>query len=268
MDSLTFTNSLVRFDKNGLYNTNYRKDLINNIKTVDAYFSFNWKLDFKEFKILREQLPSNDNNILMDLLESSFDIFNENGGDCKMEIDKAYELIEHQIFEKLYDREDCQKAFHSLDLYFISEIYRSLQMEKKVVSRAFSIVCMINAIKSKGRKGYTDYILVDESQDLTFAQLELLRLSAKEALILAGDTNQSIYLKESSLNDLPFKIKHFKLSENYRNTYEIKTLATSYLNSFKDPLSLKKVVYEKKTNGLRPRLFKCTDVNSTIDLAN
>jgi hypothetical protein len=263
---LTFTNSLVRFDKNGLFNTNYRKDLIKKIKTIDGYFSFNWNLDFKDYKILRDQLPSNDNNILFELLESSIDIFNENGGDCKIPIDKAYNLIEHQIFERLYDRDDCQKAFSSLDLYFISEIYRSLQIEKKVVSKAFSIVCMINAIKSKGRKGYTDYILVDESQDLTLAQIELLRLSAKKALILAGDANQSIYLKESSLTDLPFSIKRFKLSENYRNTYEIKTLAASYLDSFKDSTSLKKVVYEKKATGLRPRLFKCSDVNSTIDL--
>lgn len=263
---LTYTNSLVRFDKNGLQNTKFQSDIIKNIKTVDSYFSYNWKLDFMDFKILREMSSQTDNKILMDLLKKSIEIYNENGGECKITTKEAFDLIEHYIFERLFNKEDCQRFFQSLDLYFISEIYRSLQIEKKVVSRAFSIVCMIEAFKCKGRKGYTDYILVDESQDLTLAQLELLRLSAKKALILAGDANQSIYLTESSLDDLPFCIKHYKLSENYRNTYEVKTLADSYLNSFKSETSIKRVVYEKKTNGLRPRLFKCHDVISTMDL--
>jgi hypothetical protein len=263
---LTYTNSLVRFDKNGLYETNYSKELIRNIKTIDAYFSFNLQLDFKDYKILRVQIPSKENNILISLLERAMSIYKENGGECSLSSNDAFMIIEHQIFENLYDRETCQKVYHSLDLYFISEIYKSLQLDNKVLSKAFSILCMIEAIKSKGRNGYTDYILVDESQDLTLAQIELLRISARKALILAGDVNQSIFVNKSCLVNLPFNFKHYKLNENYRNTYEIKTLADAYLDSFNDVVSLKKVVYEKKSNGLRPRLFKCGDVNSTIDL--
>lgn len=262
---LTYTNSLVRFDKDGLINTDYKKNLLKNIKTIDAYLSFNLRLGFSDFTVLRDQIGSDDNNYLLKLLDRSISIFNENGGDWHLSNEQTYYLIEYQIFDNLYDKDTCKEHFDSLDIYYIGEIFKSLQIQNKVLSRAFSIICMIDVIKGKNIDGYTDYILVDEAQDLTLAQIELLRLSAKKALILAGDINQSIYLKNSCINDLPFKMKKFKLDENYRNSYEIKTLSNAYLDSFKDAVSIKNVVYEKKNNGLKPRLFKCSNVSSTVD---
>ncbi len=77
-----------------------------------------------------------------------------------------------------------------------------------------------------------DNIFIDESQDLSSAELALLKLLSRESLIMAGDSNQTIYGFSSPYARAGILLagKTKTLHLNYRNTAAIHELSEIYKN--------------------------------------
>ncbi len=81
-----------------------------------------------------------------------------------------------------------------------------------------------------------DYLLIDEIQDLSPSRIRLLSKLNKYACVMAGDLNQSVFIKRQlSWIELGMKFKDNendpnikKLANNYRSTIPVQNLANSY----------------------------------------
>lgn len=89
-----------------------------------------------------------------------------------------------------------------------------------------------------------DFINIDEAQDISFAEYNLLKgiLGDKCIFNLYGDVNQAIY-SYRSIDDWEEIIKTFHgkfylLNENYRNTEQITTYCNQMLNSDLKPIGI------------------------------
>ena len=81
-----------------------------------------------------------------------------------------------------------------------------------------------------------DYLLIDEIQDLSTARIELLSKLTKKNCVMAGDLNQSIFIKRGlSWKKLGYKVQGhtITLKTNYRSTMPIQKLANEYRNRCK-----------------------------------
>jgi hypothetical protein len=75
-----------------------------------------------------------------------------------------------------------------------------------------------------------DYIFIDEAQDLNTAQLYLLKASAKHGVILAGDSDQSIFQPAFSWKRSGIDVSGYSytLQTDFRNTVQIAETAEKY----------------------------------------
>ena len=81
-----------------------------------------------------------------------------------------------------------------------------------------------------------DYLLIDEIQDLSPSRIRLLSKLNKYACVMAGDLNQSVFIKRQlSWIELGMKFKDNendpnikKLANNYRSTIPVQNLANNY----------------------------------------
>lgn len=81
----------------------------------------------------------------------------------------------------------------------------------------------------------TDYLFVDEAQDLTAATLRLIRSTVRESMILAGDNDQSVFQPGFTWNRAGIDISgHSKiLNINFRSTNQINEVAEKYRATIK-----------------------------------
>lgn len=110
------------------------------------------------------------------------------------------------------------------------------------------------------------YICVDESQDLNFAQYELIKALCGtniKNVMFVGDANQSIYGFNGSNSDLmsknfvnDFNPKIFELYENFRSAKEI----VKYANQLENTDSVSNYYYEGELKA-----FKCKDEEAEAD---
>lgn len=76
-----------------------------------------------------------------------------------------------------------------------------------------------------------DFLLIDEIQDLSSARMELLSKLTRKNCVMAGDLNQSIFIKRGlSWKKLGYKVQGhtITLKTNYRSTMPIQKLANAY----------------------------------------
>lgn len=76
-----------------------------------------------------------------------------------------------------------------------------------------------------------DHLLIDEIQDLSTARIEILSKLTKKNCVMAGDLNQSIFIKRGiSWKKLGYKVQGntITLKTNYRSTVPIQKLASDY----------------------------------------
>lgn len=81
-----------------------------------------------------------------------------------------------------------------------------------------------------------DFLLIDEIQDLSTARIELLSKLTRKNCVMAGDLNQSIFIKRGlSWKKLGYKVQGhtITLKTNYRSTMPIQKLANEYRNRCK-----------------------------------
>ncbi len=81
----------------------------------------------------------------------------------------------------------------------------------------------------------TDFLFIDEAQDLTAATLRLIRASVRESMILAGDNDQSVFQPGFTWNRAGIDISgHSKiLNINFRSTNQINEVAEKYRATIK-----------------------------------
>ena len=81
----------------------------------------------------------------------------------------------------------------------------------------------------------TDYLFVDEAQDLSAATLHLIRTTVRESMILAGDNDQSVFQPGFTWNRAGIDINgHSKiLNINFRSTNQINEVAEKYRATIK-----------------------------------
>ncbi len=76
----------------------------------------------------------------------------------------------------------------------------------------------------------TDFIFIDEAQDLSAADLKFLKLCARRSVVLAGDSDQSIYQPGFTYSRAGIDIQGRTriLRTNFRNTTELQRIAERY----------------------------------------
>ncbi len=280
---LTYSKSLVRFDKRGLNNLNFDDDCINKIRTADSYFIFLLDQLAKRKKVFLCKNLEKYESQFIPLVIKAVDLYNQDNTQCSINPHIIFNEIENSINlyymnKKSYITLDNTNIYSGkayklstterLQIWKIMLIFNVFLERRVYIPKNYSIVYLIKLIDQKNIRIIKDYIIVDEVQDLSLAQIILLYKISNISLILSGDINQSIYQAKAAWEKckFPFDFKKYKLEINYRNSAEIKIFSQAYLNSFSTNKIVKQVEYNSNCTGLRPRLFMRDNVENTIDL--
>jgi DNA helicase-2/ATP-dependent DNA helicase PcrA len=115
------------------------------------------------------------------------------------------------------------------------------------------------------------YILVDEYQDVNYAQYRLVATLAKEHgnITVVGDDDQSIYSWRGSDYRMILRFeqdftntKVFKLEENYRSTQTILTAANELVGN--NPNRAKKTLFTKRSEGEKITAFQAESERAEV----
>lgn len=116
-------------------------------------------------------------------------------------------------------------------------------------------------------RSFWTHVLVDEFQDTSESQMDLVKLLTSHSLLVVGDADQSIYswrgAKATSLADFGKEFESvdtLHLMENYRSTANI-VLAAQMIISNSGQVSgadkLRQQMIPKRGNGVAPRIVAC-----------
>ena len=119
------------------------------------------------------------------------------------------------------------------------------------------------------------HVLVDEFQDTSRSQMDLVKLLTSSSLFVVGDADQSIYswrgAHVGSMSDFTTEFKDYcdngvdtvYLKENYRSTSNIVKAAEKVIsmngNSNKSDAELRRSMKPKRGSGPSPRVIACKD---------
>ncbi|MBK5200128.1 MAG: AAA family ATPase [Spirochaetaceae bacterium] len=281
---LTYNKSLVRFDKSGLKLLNSNDDCINKIRTFDSYCIYLLERIANKKIFLRENSSKFEEYFGL-IIKEALNLLNGENLSCKINSNIILTEIENSINLNYLTKEEyinsnkCTKfTFSGLSyelnkeekklIWRVSTIFKDLLETRKYLPRNYAMIYLLKAIEGQRNIGLKNYIIVDEVQDLSLAEILLLNKLSRRSLILAGDINQSIYQDRVAWEEdrLPFAIKRYQLKFNYRNSSEIRIFSEAYLNSFNPSICRGPVLYDSSCTGLKPRLFMRSHVEDTLDL--
>lgn len=220
---LTYTTTLVKYDR---YISRILKIGEGNsqIATADRYLNSLFEREYPgkniEYDLTARLLGEGENPLMADkrLLVREIEDFLWGYGISREEYIDS--MISRKGLREKLSREE------RIEVWNIKEELERKMDGGPVVSRAYSRVML-------GRKepeGEFDHIFVDESQDLFPVELKLLRKLCRVSLIMAGDTDQSIYgigspfQRYGGLTPSTTRI----LKTNFRNTIPIHDLAERF----------------------------------------
>jgi len=164
------------------------------------------------------------------------------------------------------------------DLCKVYYAYQKYQREKSLIDFDDMIVETINLFKNKStvlskyQKKYR-HILVDEFQDNNFAQLELVKLIAKNGNVtVVGDDDQCIYRFQGAyLTNFKDFLNHFSktttvnLDQNYRSTQNIVTLANQCMEVVPKNNRQEKHLFSKNGKGEKTTVVECNNESSEVE---
>ena len=141
-------------------------------------------------------------------------------------------------YDRLLKFTDYRFVFDILEP-FVSEIYSKFNIENNnsLYKHNFYFILYI-LIRMYGEKSINTMVNIDEAQDITINEYEVIRKANKDSIFnLYGDTNQLLFKnrgieKWDQLGN--FDLKGFKLNINYRNISQI----THYCNKALSPLNM------------------------------
>lgn len=135
--------------------------------------------------------------------------------------------IEIKDFDKIYEKYSIYKSEHKLMDF------------DDMLSFAYKILCKSNYYQEK-IKGTYDYIQIDEMQDTSKIQHEIIKLISNNNLFMVGDDDQSIYSFRGSYPDFMLEFKHiykngkiFYLDNNFRSDKNIVDGAKNFIEKNK-----------------------------------
>lgn len=252
---LTYTNSLSKYNKyiSELYlnaekqNQNFKETMQNKILTFDDFFKIKLEVLLgKQILFLNldseEDLKSDFYNELLNMIEyskttskfSSKSILEQAVNEiwANLLTEKEYinaSYITNTKNQKLTDEQqmDRKEIWDSVAAF-------SKKIETKQMILADYAYWKINTDRKFDNipDSYkVDFLLIDEIQDLSTARMELLSKLTRKNCVMAGDLNQSIFIKRGlSWKKLGYKVQGhtITLRTNYRSTMPIQKLANAY----------------------------------------
>ena len=254
---LTYTSSLSKYNRyvSELYldkkNTNI--DLIRkmreNILTFDEFFKIKLEVLLgKEVFFINldsaEDINSSDYQDLISLVEKT-------RTSTKFSAKSILEQAIDEIWPNLLTKEEYINATYATNMILTAE---QIENRNNIWNSIMNVVdSMNNSSKVLADYAYwkintdprfdnipeihkVDYLLIDEIQDLSTARIELLSKLTKKNCVMAGDLNQSIFIKRGlSWKKLGYKVQGhtITLKTNYRSTMPIQKLANEYRNRCK-----------------------------------
>ena len=114
----------------------------------------------------------------------------------------------------------------------VSTAEQRMLQESSTLPRSFVYRILANSLAETDAQNTekTDYIFIDEAQDLTAAQLFILKKLSRYSVILAGDTDQNIFLPSFAWKRAGIDVSGYSciLQTNFRNTVQITEAAEKY----------------------------------------
>ena len=228
---LTYTGTLVKYNYyiSTILEENLAKD---DIQTADSYlnniFTALTEGSHVSYSILKTLIEENNT---VDFL-SSEELFTE-----LEDFLFANNITEHEYTGIMIARRGLKKPLNQEQRKKVWKIRKKIisEMDKKnIYSKGASRCRLLEAFKDRSvyEKFRVNHVFIDESQDLSSCEISILKKLAKESLIMAGDSSQTIYGFSSPYARagmlLAGKTKTLRL--NYRNTSSIHKLSEIYKN--------------------------------------
>ncbi|MBT3271936.1 MAG: AAA family ATPase [Spirochaetales bacterium] len=225
----TYTTTLVKFDRY-IAEVMDLVDTENEIVTADSYilkklkfFYSNYYVDYKASREYCSRFNTAD-FLSNDELESEIEdlIF---GNYISEE-----EYIDHRIA-----RRGMRTPLNNVQRQSVwnirSQIVEEMEQTGRL-SKNYSRIKLLEAIEKEGSENSAnaDFIFIDETQDLSAVDLRVLKALSSRALIMAGDSDQSIYCISSPYKRAGIEIvgRTRILHTNFRNTLPVHDLAEMY----------------------------------------
>jgi len=250
---LTYTNTLVKYDRyiSGIMKMGEGEA---EISTADRFLN----------RIFEQQYP----NLTIDYTISARlcgeliqNIFSD-GKNLLLELEEflwGYAITREEYIERMIRRKGLKERLSSEQreqVWGMKEYLEKTMLKEGKVSRAYSRVLLME----KDIECPFDHIFVDESQDLFPVELRLLKKISRSSVILAGDTDQSIYgmgapYSRAGLTS-PGQTKI--LRTNFRNSLPIHNLAESFRSRGADSYD-KSISPQAFREGPIPELYLSDD---------
>ncbi len=133
-------------------------------------------------------------------------------------------------------------------------------------NRAALLLARSVAAEEGARVSKTDFIFIDEAQDLPAAVLKALKACAERAVVLAGDADQSIYQPGFSFKRAGLEIsgRTRVLKTNFRNTIQLHEVAERYRKASEG--NDEENAPEAFREGPLPELFEGVDTEEMYSL--
>lgn len=246
---LTYTNTLVKFDR-------YISDIMeinagdSQINTVDSYLNGIFEREYPDLSI--------DYSIMNGLCKEMNSTGFFDNKQLKVEIEDflyGYNISEQEYIADMINRKGLKSklsAAQRQEIWDIKSSMEEIMIGKKSISRAFSRILL----NRDDHDPEFDHIFIDESQDLYPVELQLLKKNCRSGLIMAGDTDQSIYgigspYQRSNINT-GGRTKILKT--NFRNSVPIHKLAEEFRKKSSSGFD-RSIVPEAFREGPVPELY-------------
>jgi len=259
---LTFTRTLVKYDEYLSRIASEGKGA-HRIQTADSFFDSilnlvdgRYRVDYDNNTKYAADLAKryNTSSLEADDFASELERFIYAGNITKKEY--LEDGIERKGMRKSLSKEDRLPVWASLEAI-------EKEMEQSgLLLKGYATKRMLQELPSlKARSDFPkiDYIFIDEVQDLSAAELMILKNCSRKCLIMAGDEDQAIYRPGFSFSRAGINIvgRSRSLGRNFRNSYPILQLA----ERFRATITGRDPEYEPDSDrpGDDPELFVSAD---------
>jgi len=256
---LTYNRTLAKYDKYLAEVLDQEKDA-EMISTVDKYLYDKLRMIEENYRIVYadsyavELAAEHNKDGLFDDEALAYEIEN---------IIFAGDLSEDEYLRKsIKDREQREQVWKIMT-------FMIMQMNKNsMFTKNYSRKVILDYLKTRPDDGVrdTDFIFIDEVQDLAPVDIKTVKACSRRAVIMAGDSDQSIYQSGFSFarGGVDIRGNTRILRTNFRNTIEIHSLAEAY--RFKSADTDSETQPEAFRNGPPPELYMGEDKDELISL--